>query len=271
MRHSMFLFILIVIGIQSFSQEDPKLAAIVAEGKNLYKSEMAAWYGNDYFFENMKAKRSLFGGYLSYVIGDSSRCIFYSNEDSPKIIAAITFDSTFKLKTASVEGTFREFSPLEFQLYTLKTKAIKAMQGDKFFEQYKNTGLNLIPYVSASEKKVFVLTGPKDNGVVILGNDYVISFNDQLDIEDKQRIHKNILQFKNNNGEKSEGAIHTHLPSTGDYITSTDICTLMLYSKFMGWTQHIVISQNYVSIWMCKTNTVSTMERKAWDKIYGSN
>lgn len=71
----------------------------------------------------------------------------------------------------------------------------------------------------------------------------------------------------NNNGKATVGGVHAHLPETGDIITATDICTLMLYEKFAKWKQYIVISRNYVSIWNCNTNTLFTLTRKVWDKI----
>ncbi|MFN8251902.1 MAG: hypothetical protein U0V75_08455 [Ferruginibacter sp.] len=62
--------------------------------------------------------------------------------------------------------------------------------------------------------------------------------------------------------------MHTHLGETGDFITATDICTLMLYARFANWQQHMVISENYVSIWDCKQNSLFAITRKAWDRIY---
>jgi len=48
--------------------------------------------------------------------------------------------------------------------------------------------------------------------------------------------------------------MHSHLPETGDFITATDICTLMLYGKFTGWKQHNVVSEKYLNSWNIKTN-----------------
>jgi hypothetical protein len=38
--------------------------------------------------------------------------------------------------------------------------------------------------------------------------------------------------------------MHSHLPETGDFITPTDICTLMPYEKFANWKTHNVVSKN---------------------------
>ena len=128
--------------------------------------------------------------------------------------------------------------------------------------------LNLIPLVNGRDKKVYVLTGPKEHGIVVFGNDYLLTFDDANNLVSKAQLHKNIIPIKDQKDEtKVIATMHTHLPETGDYITATDICTLMLYSKFTTWKQHIVVSENYVSIWDCEKNTLFAMTKKAWEKI----
>jgi len=61
--------------------------------------------------------------------------------------------------------------------------------------------------------------------------------------------------------------MHSHLPETGDFITATDICTLMLYEKFTTWKTHYVISKNYVSIWDCKKDDLVILTMQAWKRI----
>ena len=41
----------------------------------------------------------------------------------------------------------------------------------------------------------------------------------------------------------------------------------MLYEKFAKWKQHIVVSEEFVSMWNCDTDTIFVITRKAWDKI----
>ena len=47
------------------SKTDKITSKIIEEGKMLYKSEMASWYGTDIFIEKFKEKEKI-GGYLSY-------------------------------------------------------------------------------------------------------------------------------------------------------------------------------------------------------------
>jgi len=102
------------------------------------------------------------------------------------------------------------------------------------------------------------LTGPQQNGVVIFGNDYLLMFDNENNLISKKQLHKNIIPInyggKEEEGKEIEGTIHSHLPETGDFITATDICTLMLYEKFAKWKQHNVVSKNYLNIWNCLTD-----------------
>src|ERR1700741_3819108 len=68
--------------------------SITAEGKRLYQSEMASWYGTDIFVANYK-DRTKIGGYLSYMDKDTARCIFFSKGDAPVVIGTISFDDSY--------------------------------------------------------------------------------------------------------------------------------------------------------------------------------
>jgi hypothetical protein len=61
--------------------------------------------------------------------------------------------------------------------------------------------------------------------------------------------------------------MHTHLPEEVDFITATDICTLMLYGKSTGWRQHNVVSQKYLNIWNIKTNDLIVLTIEGLKKI----
>jgi hypothetical protein len=68
---------------------------------------------------------------------------------------------------------------------------------------------------------------------------------------------------KEEDGKLPFGAMHSHLPETGDFITATDICTLMLYEKFAKWEQHIVVSEKYMNIWNCRTDQLTVVPKPA--------
>jgi len=246
-----------------------KTQPIVDEGKLLYKSEMASWYGTDIFLENYKQRENI-GGYFSYTENEASKCIFFSKSDNPKVIGTISFDNTYNVKTANTDLTERDFTKTENDLYEIRKLAFKEIQSDTLFKTYKNTSLNLIPLINGKEKKVYILTGPKNNGVVIFGNDYLITFDKNNKLVTKKQLHKNIIPIeygKTEDGKEVVSTIHSHLPETGEFITATDICTLMLYEKFAKWKSHNVVSEKYLNIWNCETDELNVIKMDVVKKI----
>jgi hypothetical protein len=264
--------ILTLFTVSAFGQKNPTEEAqpIVAEGKLLCRSEMASWYGTDIFLENYKDRDNI-GGYFSYSENDITKCIFFSKSESPKVIGTISFDSSYNVNASRADLSQRDFTTNENDIYVIRKIALAEMNSDTLFRTYENTNLNLIPLINGDEKKVYVLTGPKQNGVVIFGNDYLLTFDKNNKLTLKKQLHKNIIPInyggKGEEGKQIEGTIHSHLPETGDFITSTDICTLMLYERFAKWGTHNVVSKKYLNIWNCKTDQLTVISMGAIDKI----
>jgi len=264
------IFSLLTLSV--FCQKNPTKEAqkIVAEGKLLYKSEMASWHGTDLFLEIYK-DRDHIGGYFSYTENDISKCIFFSKSDTPKVIGTISFDRTYNIKKAKIDLSERAFSKNENDIYLIRKIALDEINDDTLFKTYKNTNLNLIPLINDNEKKVYVLTGPEQSGVVLFGNDYLLTFDNDNKLTSKKQLHKNIIPIfygeKVEDGKQIEGAMHSHLPETGDFITATDICTLMLYEKIAKWKTHNVVSEKYLNIWNCKTDQLTVISMDTIIKI----
>ena len=270
--NGILILILTLCTLNVCGQNNPTDEAqpIVAEGKLLYKSEMASWYGTDLFLESYTNREDI-GGYFSYTENEVAKCIFFSKSDKPKVIGTISFDSTYNTKTANVNLTERSFSATENDLYEIRKIALNEINSDTLFKTYQNTNLNLIPLVNGKEKKVYVLTGPQQSGVVIFGNDYLLTFNQDNKLLIKKQLHKNIIPInygeEEDENEKSIGAMHSHLPETGDFITATDICTLMLYGKFAKWKTHNVVSGKYLNIWNCENDQLTVITMDAVERI----
>lgn len=60
--------------------------------------------------------------------------------------------------------------------------------------------------------------------------------------------------------------MHSHLESTGNHITSTDVCSLMLYGNYVNWKQHIVLCDKNVSLWDFNNKNLIILTKKAWKK-----
>ena len=196
MNKVLTLLLLTLLTVTAFGQKNltEKTKPIVAEGKLLYKSEMASWYGTDLFLEAYKQRENI-GGYFSYTENEIAKCVFFSKNENPKIIGTISFDKTYNTKTAKTDLTERDFTKTEADLYQIRKIALAEIQTDTLFKTYNNTNLNLIPLTTKKEKKVYVLTGPKNNGVVIFGNDYLLTFDNDNKLTLKKQLHKNIISL----------------------------------------------------------------------------
>lgn len=66
MKKLLFLFVCSFLTVISFGQNkvEKEASAIVYEGKMLYYSEMASWYGTDIFLEKCSSQRVNAGGYF---------------------------------------------------------------------------------------------------------------------------------------------------------------------------------------------------------------
>jgi len=271
MRNTVLTILTILLGTYSFGQSKEE-KEIIIEGTKLYKTEMASWYGTDIFIEKFSDRRQDAGGYFSYIVDSKSICLFFSKGTVPKVLATFSFDSTYNVQTAIVDAQERELSEKESDLLTIRQAALNELRTDTLFKSYTDMSPNLIPLNDEKGKRVYILTGPQKQGIVVFGNDYLLTFDKENKLKGKKRLHKNIIsiQYGNLDGKEILTTMHTHLPETGDLITTTDICTLMLYEKYAQWGQHYVMSEKNVSIWDCKKDKLTVLSRKAWDKIYGN-
>lgn len=267
MKIKLIIFLLLLFPILTIAQSnklEKEAAKIEKEAYRIYRSEMASWYGSDIFEDKFKDKNDIRGGYVSYTEGDVSKCIIISNEEKPKAIVTISFDPSYNVKTAVVDSSVRVLTDLESDLVDLRLKAKAIIQKDTIFKFYKNISFNVVPVIDGKDKKVYVLSGTKVGGVVVFGNDYLMTFDKNNNLVGTKRLHKNInpVEYKN-----SVSAVHSHVKETGDFMTATDICTLRLYEKYTQWESYMVMSKDYVSIWDCKKDKLLILTMEAWQKI----
>lgn len=264
--------ITLLVFIPALSQDDlEKLKeSIVKEGMELYRSEKASWHGTDFFLEEYKEKEKL-GGYFSYVENDFSRCVFYSNDKKAKVVGSITFRESYDKSDAVIDFKKRDFSEKEALLYALREEALQRINKDTIFKFYSNTNFNLVPLIFNGEKKVYVLTGPTKSGVVLYGNDYLLTFTSKNKVESIKPLHKSLIaiEYGNDNLEDSKqiiSAMHSHLPGYEEILTPTDLCTTLLYEPLTSWEAVYVLSEKYVSFWDCKEHILNVVTREEWDK-----
>lgn len=266
-----FSLLLTFITFSAIGQKNPTEEAqpIVAEGKLLYQSEMASWYGTDLFMKKYQNKDNI-GGYFSYTDGDTSKCVFFSKAEKPTIIGTISFDSTYNVQTAKTDISERNFTTNENDIFIIRQIALAEIKTDSLFRFYQNSSLNIIPLIYEKIKKVYIITGPQEMGVVLFGNDYLLTFDKNSKLIEKKKLHNNLIPIifgDEEEGVEVEGSMHNHSSESGDFITATDICTLMLYARFANWKTHNVISEKYLNIWNCETNELTVVPMGTVKKI----
>ena len=267
MRSLIFLFLF--LGVNAYSKEINS-EKILTEGKLLYRLEKASWYGTDIFLEKFPQKRDSIGGYLSYVSGNSVINIFFSRYDPNHIFARFQFDSLpnpnpITIDTISLAATLEERDLIQIRLDAIDKLTTNE---NNFFKFYKNVSFNPIPLITQNERKVFIISGTNVNGLVLIGNDYLLHYDNNNKFIYKEKIHNSLIQLQSKVDSKNDpivATMHSHVLS--DFINPTDICTLLLYRDLVDWNQHYVISEKYVSIFDMKKETLTIITRKAWDKI----
>src|SRR5688572_4335654 len=123
--NKMLTILLSLFSLSVYAQNDPtqKAQPIVEEGKLLYRSEMASWHGTDLFLEKYKDSDKI-GGYFSYTENETSKCIFFSSSEVPKVIGTISFDSSYNTQTARTDLSERDFTNNEQELYVIRKLAL---------------------------------------------------------------------------------------------------------------------------------------------------
>jgi len=268
MKKILCVVLIVFITNQVFAQKKDLLAvadSIEREAKVLYRSEKASWHGTDIFMDKLKHKKGLIGSYISYDTGKGINNVFFTQGDDPDVLSTITFNNDFDLNNYKLDTVSRKLTSKEKELVKLRQAALAIVRTDTAFQHYKNTNLNVI--TTMNSKKVYVVTAPTANGIIVLGNDYLVTFDKKNQLITRQKIHKDVQVYNTNPNDGQVAAVHTHLPTTGAFITATDICTLMLYKDFTGWGQHMVRSKEYVSIWDMRKEKLAIITVEAAEKI----
>ena len=272
MQKIILVLLLFLLSNSLVYSQNKKTEKILNEGKLLFRIEKGSWYGTDDMLARFKTKKDSVGGYLSYETAEHKiNTIFFSRFDSDKILIRYEFDSIPKPEPIEIDTLNSKATALEKSLISIRQDAKdKAYSNnkDKFFRFYKNTSLNFIPVINDTERNVFVLTGTQVSEIVIIGNDYKLTYDKKNKFKKKEKIHNSILQFQYTSKDKDNPTVSTfHSHVITEYISSTDICTLLLYKNYVEWNQHIVLSEKEVSIFDLEKESLFTMKRKAWEKI----
>lgn len=256
------IFLFLTLQVSAQDSLSKKISETISLGTKLYRLEKSNWYAVSVYAASPENRNNV-GGYFSYMQKDSTMCVFFSRDQDPHIIATVSFDSTYNTETAKLIAKNRAFTTFENQLFEMRNEAFVRVYGDTSFVKYPKTNLNLIPLIENDKKKVYVLCEPKQNGVVIFGNDFILDLNADNKIEKTTALHKEFNQVPFANEDPgSDSTHHIHIPGEGQLLTATDICTLLLYETLAHWKKHTLVTGEYVSTWDCTNHTLQVVPVK---------
>lgn len=92
---------------------------------------------------------------------------------------------------------------------------------------------------------------------IIFGNDYLLTFGDFDKLTAKKRLHESMIEAGLE--KASVSGYHTHVAETDQFITPTDICTLMRYERFLDIRYYFIPSRKYFSLWNCMNNELEIL------------
>ncbi|MFI5160174.1 MAG: hypothetical protein ACHQHN_02810 [Sphingobacteriales bacterium] len=193
--------------------------------------------------------------------------IFFTKNENPVVIAMVKFDRGLDSSKYSIDTTTRQFTEIEKEFYTIRSKAAQAVLNDTLFKFYQYTSLNLVPIIKNGTKKVYVITAQTAPDEVLLGNDYLINFSKDNDIVNKTKLHNNLIPLGNGGKEAIKASSHQHLGETSPFITATDICAFKLWKGKNTWVISFVVSADYVSAWYFDNESLEIFTKAEWGKI----
>lgn len=205
-----------------------KLDSVLTEAHLLYKYESTAWISTDLAKENKTIKKD-YGGFFAYEEQGITKIIILGKK-SQICIAEYSFENDYK-NPKSINTESRELSDKEKYLIDVREKILNNLS-DKKYEVTIPDGYSpnfiLLPF--ADKYKLYIILGTSQRDVIPFGNDYLFIANRNGKIESWQKFHSWVIPgYTKFNGNKVTELTHSHLRTT-PLITSTDICTFMLYA-----------------------------------------
>jgi len=267
----LFTFITLFILAQNATAQKNGLRKIAdsikAEGEMLYRSEWASGHGTHIFASRFAGKKLLSGGYFSYEAKKGMTTVFFSKNENPEVIATVKFDNGLDSSKYSIDTITRKFTGNEKEFYTIRSKAAQAVLNDTLFKFYPYTSLNLVPIIKNGAKRVYIITAQTSPDEVLLGNDYLISFDKDNNIIKTTKLHNNLIPLGTGGSDPIKASSHQHLGKTSPFITATDICAFKLWKARTTRVISFVASVGYVSAWHFRDEFLEILTQAEWQKI----
>lgn len=275
-RSTCLISLLLILFTGAYSQiEFKKISTdILNEGKNLYLLEQSAWIASD-SSENKIVKEDI-TGFISLFDKDIIKVLFYNkiNEDEYSVIQTFKFSNSIELNYIGYDDHIR--SPNNDELYFIQIKEGTYDLLDNFdmlFKEYENTGFNISIFEEDGIFKIFIMSGAQKYGILPLGNDLEFKCNKKEPIiEFVRKIHTRYIPINlNNETDNTKATVHYHADQSSKFISSTDICTILLYKNMTDIKKHIVVSDEFISVFNSEKLTLEITKKEDYNIKHHTN
>lgn len=248
--------------------------SILKEGIEIYECSMASGLSTEFLIEKLSMEDV--SGLLTYKKANSIHTIFLKgNSKNPGVKYTFTYPAPFGAESMKIDGESRALSEDESAFYKMRHKILKlARKRKSFFTSYAEIVLNPVFIREGNLTRAFLISSTHDNSFIPLGNDYLLVFNEKSKLISKEKIHQNLIEISTNVSDTLQpgqalASFHTHSELSSPFISSTDICTLLLQRESVNWESHIVISPSYVSFFFPEQRILEIITKEEYDRMSG--
>ncbi len=232
----------------AFGQDLEQLSnKILAEGIELYRNEKASWISTDSVPE---ADRELVNGYFSYSDGKNYFSIYVDKTDKSAVYK-FTFSPVGNLEIELIQTEKNiPLSESEINILSVRKKAVGL--SSMWYQQFGYTQIvnpNIIIYRTEPEFIVYAIPGAKQHGLLPIGGDLRMTFKPDGELNRIDPIHNNLIPLNTDTPEETAYMAHEHRGKrlAKEYMTSTDVCTLLLYRQFLKEEKHLSVHKKFIS------------------------
>ncbi|MEP2668686.1 MAG: hypothetical protein ABJH04_06820 [Cyclobacteriaceae bacterium] len=247
-----FLLILAVQAFCLFGQDLEQVSnEILQDGIQMYRNERASWISTDYIPEKDK---SLVNGYFTYFNGENFISIYF-DPSNKNAVYKFTFQPMGEIDIEMLK-TEQNIPLTKMELGILKVRKKAVGLSVMWYKQFGYTQIvnpNVIIHKTSPQYEVYVIPGAKIPDLIPIGGDLRMTFKSDGELDKIDAIHNNLIPFE----AETSGKVYLSHEHKGrrlekEYITSTDICTLLLYRDYVMEEKHTVVHRKFISEFYAK-------------------
>lgn len=250
----------------------PVSDSILKEGIEIYECSMASKLSTEFLFDKLSMEDVF--GLLTYKKANVIHTVFLKGTPKkPMVKYTFSYPAPFGAESMKVDGESRPLSEDEISFYKMRKKILRlARKRKSFFTDYSEIVLNPVYLYKGNLTWVFLVSSSHDSSFIPLGNDYFLVFNEKSTLVSKEKIHQNLIEISTQVSDTLQpgqalASFHTHSELSSPFISSTDICTLLLQRESVNWESHIVISPAYVSFFFPEQGILEIITKEEYDRM----